>query len=150
MSVARVWVDGLPARPGAYWLALCLPRPAVVRAGPEPHRLWPAGLYLYAGQAHGPGGIRARLGRHLRGQGRGPWHIDALRAVAVPVAWGWTTHPSPEGRPWECVWAQAWAQQPWAFVPQPGFGAGDCHAGCAAHGLGVRLPCPPALARGPR
>ena len=150
MSAAQpwgAWGDDLPARPGAYWLALCLPRPTVVAAGPGPHRVWPAGLYLYAGSARGPGGVRARLGRHLRGQGRGPWHIDALRAVAAPVAWGWTTLPAVGPRPWECLWAQAWLAQAGAFVPQPGFGASDCRHGCPSHGVGVRLPCPPAPVR---
>ncbi len=143
---AEFWVEGLPARPGAYWLALCLTQPARVRAGPGPHRIWPAGLYVYAGQARGPGGIRARLGRHLRGHGQGPWHIDALRALAHPVAWGWTLAPSPTPRPWECQWAQAWLALPGAFVPQPGFGASDCRHGCPTHGVGLLGPCPPPAA----
>ena len=138
----ETWVEGLPPRPGAYWLALCLPRPTLLTVAARRVR-WPAGLYLYTGSARGPGGIRARLGRHLRGRGRGPWHVDALLAVAVPVAWGWTTAPAPAARPWECRWAQAWAAQPGAFVPQPGFGASDCRAGCPAHAVGWPEPCPP-------
>ncbi len=142
-------MEGLPPRPGAYWVALCLPQPRLLRVGGKGPRAWPAGLYLYAGQAHGPGGVRARLGRHLLGRGRGPWHIDALRAVAYPVAWGWTTWPAPGPQPWECTWAQAWAALPMARIPQPGFGAQDCRHRCPAHTIGFPGPCPPAPALGP-
>lgn len=92
----------------------------------------PAGLYVYLGSARGPGGVRARLGRHLRGGGRPRWHVDYLRAVAHPVAWGYTVAPAP-GLPWECFWSQRLAAAPHAWMPVPGFGASDCRHGCPAH-----------------
>ncbi|MCK4643570.1 DUF123 domain-containing protein [bacterium] len=38
----------------------------------------PAGHYLYAGSANGPGGLYARLSRHLRKHKTAHWHIDEL------------------------------------------------------------------------
>ena len=125
----------LPALSGAYWLALALPRPAHVRIGRLGEALFPRGYYIYTGSAHGPGGVRARLGRHLRGSPHRRWHIDFLRAVAAPFAWGWTTSPDP-ATPWECRWAQALAAAPEAFIPLTGFGASDCRSGCPAHLVG--------------
>lgn len=89
----------------------------------------PAADYVYLGSACGPGGLRARLGRHLSGAGRAHWHIDYLRRV-TQVA-GCLYRP---GRPsLECAWSQTLLLQPEAFIPIPGFGARDCVSGCPAH-----------------
>lgn len=127
--------EALPALPGAYWLALALPHSTRVRIGRLGAALFPQGYYVYTGSAHGPGGVRARLGRHLRGSPRRRWHIDFLRVEAAPLAWGWTTATDPT-TPWECRWAQSLAASPGAFIPLPGFGASDCRAGCPAHLVG--------------
>lgn len=132
------WTDdgALPPQPGAYAVVLCLGRPTRLRVGALGEAEFPAGVYVYLGSARGPGGVRARLGRHLRGVGRPRWHVDALRAVAQPIAWGYTTAPPP-GLPWECAWSQhLLAAHPHAFVPLPGFGASDCAHGCPAHLVG--------------
>ena len=122
----------LPAQPGAYALVLRLEQPTRLRVGALGAALFPAGVYVYLGSARGPGGIRARLGRHLRGKGRPRWHVDYLRAVAWPVAYAYTTAP-PRRLPWECAWSQALAALAEAWVPLPGFGASDCRHGCLAH-----------------
>ncbi|HIQ09546.1 MAG TPA: DUF123 domain-containing protein, partial [Anaerolineaceae bacterium] len=56
----------LPSTPGAYALALRLERPVGLRVGALGVWDFPEGVYVYLGSARGPGGIRARLGRHLR------------------------------------------------------------------------------------
>ena len=122
----------LPSQPGAYALALRLERPTRLQVGALGAVLFPVGVYVYLGSARGPGGIRARLGRHLRGAAHPRWHVDYLRAVAQPIACAYTTAPPP-GMPWECAWSQALAALPEAWVPLPGFGASDCRHGCPAH-----------------
>ena len=122
----------LPEARGAYALVLRMERPALLRVGVLGEAPFPAGVYVYLGSARGPGGIRARLGRHLRGEGHPRWHVDYLRAVARPVAYAFTTAPPPD-RPWECIWSQALAALPETWVPLPGFGASDCRQGCPAH-----------------
>ncbi|MGE5612498.1 MAG: DUF123 domain-containing protein, partial [Bacillota bacterium] len=59
----------IPATPGAYVLVIRLDRAA---AG------LPAGRYLYCGSARGPGGLRARVGRHMRKGKVVRWHVDRL------------------------------------------------------------------------
>ena len=121
-------METLPVAAGTYALALRLAQPAELTVAGRAVRLAP-GLYVYVGSAHGPGGLQARLGRHLRGGGRPRWHIDALRAVAEVVGWHAVVSPLHL----ECDWAQALAYLPGAAIPVPGFGAGDCRGGCQAH-----------------
>ena len=121
-------METLPVAPGTYALALRLAIAADIGTAGRRVRL-PPGLYVYVGSAHGPGGLRARLGRHLRGDGRPRWHIDALRAVAEVVGW----HVAVSPLRLECAWAQSLAHLPGAAIPVPGFGATDCRAACPAH-----------------
>ena len=96
----------------------------------------PAGQYLYAGSAWGPGGIRARLGRHQRPGNKRHWHIDHLIAVGTIE----TTIAFPGARECEIVAFSLAAGA--AGVPVPGFGASDCRI-CPSHLLAVE----PALVR---
>lgn len=117
---------GLPVSPGAYTLLIRLERDALVRAGSLGDRRFAAGLYVYAGSARGPGGLRARVARHLRRDKRAHWHVDHLlahgRIVEVAAISGGS----------ECALMQAFAALPGASVPVAGFGATDCRR-CAAH-----------------
>jgi histidyl-tRNA synthetase len=124
-----------PAAPGAYalWLELDAPRP--VAAG-KARGLLPAGDYLYCGSAKGPGGLRARLARHMRREKRARWHIDQLTArAAIRGAFVF------EGGD-ECVLCEALFALP---TPLPGFGSTDCRR-CLSHlrafPPGARLPSP--------
>lgn len=93
------------------------------------------GLYIYLGSAAGPGGLRARLGRHLRGSDKQHWHIDHLRAVGSVIGFC-AVHDQDldsASTPVECRWSQALAGRTDTFVPLPGFGSSDCKAGCPAH-----------------
>ena len=122
--------DDLPANRGAYALILRLARDRSLDIATLGRPVLPAGLYLYAGSAWGPGGIRARVGRHLRHPKARVWHIDHLteaaeidRALAFPGAT-------------ECAIADFVVVRG-AQVPVPGFGASDCRR-CEAHLLAVR------------
>ncbi len=89
MPVEARGVEGLPggAARGVYALTLELRREAEVELGGRRARLGP-GAYVYVGSACGPGGLAARLARHLAGRRRRPrWHVDRLlEAGAEPVA----------------------------------------------------------------
>ena len=41
------------------------------------------GMYVYVESAFGPGGLHARVQRHVRGNGALHWHVDHLRAVTT-------------------------------------------------------------------
>jgi Uri superfamily endonuclease len=82
---------------------------------------------LYIGTAHGPGGLRARLGHHLGLSNRPHWHVDYLRAHTNPNG-VWYCYDS---RPWEHQWAECIGRLPGASIPLVGFGASDCQ--CESH-----------------
>jgi Uri superfamily endonuclease len=127
----------LPDCPGTYVIVLRLPHPARIRVGRLGCFDFPAGWYAYAGSARGPGGLRARLLRHLRPEKVLHWHIDFLRARAQPVeVWH-----SQGGLRRECAWARALLLLEGASVPAMGFGASDCR--CTAHLVHLRA-CPAA------
>jgi Uri superfamily endonuclease len=115
----------LPAVAGAYLLWLPLWEPVDLTA-PRPGARLAPGVYLYLGSARGPGGLRARVVRHLRADKRPRWHVDQLTAAAGDRA---------RARVWldgsECAWREA-VQAAGAVVPVPGFGASDCRR-CPAH-----------------
>jgi Uri superfamily endonuclease len=117
----------LPTGKGTYGLLLRLDGRWEVEVGRLGRFVFVAGYYLYVGSALGPGGLAARLGRHLRGE-KGPiWHIDYLRAVGVVTAVCWLESPVR----YEHEWATVAQQLPGATIPVPRFGASDCR--CSTH-----------------
>lgn len=89
----------------------------------------PAGIYLYCGSAHGPGGLKARIGRHLKRNTCKFWHFDHLKDhVRILQVW-WDVDR--ENR--ECEILQALLKVEGAQIPIKGFGSSDCRRGCPAH-----------------
>ncbi|PWB95732.1 GIY-YIG nuclease family protein [Methylosinus sporium] len=111
-----------PAAPGAYALLIGLTHPLEANAGRRAATLAP-GLYLYCGSAKGPGGLRARLGRHMRQGKRRRWHIDQLTEAGESLG-AWITEAKGE-----CDLVAALAALP---VPLEGFGSSDCPH-CRSH-----------------
>jgi Uri superfamily endonuclease len=93
----------------------------------------PSGWAVYLGSARGPGGLKARLARHLKpaGQKRAHWHIDYLNA-AVPIEEIWWL---PNERRRECRWADITSQ---IGQPVAGFGASDCRCESHLFSLGIQ------------
>ena len=119
----------LPASHGTYALHLSVVPAQRISIGSLGQQRLPAGYYFYVGSARGTGGLRARVGRYLRGEGVPHWHIDHLRAVAEVRDVCYTVTDSL----FECVWSQALAQLPNAFIPVSNFGSSDCRSSCRAH-----------------
>ncbi|MBB4316069.1 DUF123 domain-containing protein [Roseospira marina] len=125
---------------GAYLLAVWLPEtvplpPALC----QPERDHIAGGWLvYAGSARGPGGLRARLRRHMRRDKGCRWHVDWLTTAPGARVWAAAV---PAGD--ECALACAVRGLPGATTPVPGFGSSDCRT-CPSHL--IRLPEDVALA----
>lgn len=123
-------VDRLAPGPGAYGLLIRLPRRFSGPVGALGPVALPAGRYLYLGSAHGPGGLPARLRRHLRADKRLHWHVDHLtgagRVERVFVLPGGC----------ECDLVDSALQLPDVTVPVAGFGSSDCRR-CASHLLAV-------------
>ena len=92
----------------------------------EPSAHYPAGWYAYAGSARGPGGLRARLGRHFREEKPAHWHIDRLTPAAAALAG--LAYPAEE----ECVLVSRLIGTGAFRAPLRGFGASDCRT-CESH-----------------
>lgn len=110
-----------------YALLLYLTQDARLQVGAIGQFLFPSGAYLYVGSARGPGGMLARVQRHLRhdSQRRHHWHIDRLLSIGnVREAWWHQTRMIIE-----CTWAETIAEAGTLFPPR--FGASDCR--CPGH-----------------
>lgn len=120
-----ITADALPGEPGAYALTYRLDDPVTLPISSLKNPVLGAGIYVYAGSAFGPGGIRARVSRHLRVEKKARWHIDHLSARATCI----DVKTYPGGR--ECALVVDMLAAG-AEVPVPGFGSSDCRD-CRAH-----------------
>ncbi len=118
----------LPPEPGTYALVFRVESPLSVQAGRLGTRVLMPGVYVYVGSARGPGGLAARIRRHLRQNKRLHWHVDALTTRLTPAAVLWSTDPTLR----ECDWVAALLSRPEAHVPWPDFGSSDCRR-CPSH-----------------
>lgn len=117
----------MTAAPGTYVLVLRAEAEQTIEVGALGTLTVRPGWYVYVGSAFGPGGLRARVRRHVRADGATHWHIDYLRAVTSVDA-VWYTH---DERRRECDWAAVLRDHKEARIPLERFGASDC--GCASH-----------------
>ena len=92
------------------------------------------GTYIYVGSAWGPGGLAARIGRHLKKEKQRRWHIDYLRQYLL-MKEIWVSRWRPSG---EHVWAEVIGRFEKAAVPAEKFGSSDCR--CPAHLFHLRDP----------
>lgn len=117
----------LPAASGTYVLILRSRDRGTTRIGSLGRLDVRPGFYVYVGSAFGPGGLRARLSRHLLGTSKPHWHIDYLRRRAEPVA-VWF---QPDSLPREHRWAKILSRLPGIEPAYRRFGASDCR--CETH-----------------
>ncbi len=129
----------LPPKPGSYALIFRCNFARNVKIGALGQLKTDPGWYVYCGSAFGPGGLRARVGRHLRARKPKRWHIDYLRPFLRLTGVWYSTAP----RNLEHAWADRLMDIAYrtsaATVPLEKFGASDC--GCLSHL--VRLPFKP-------
>jgi len=116
--------EQIPPLPGAYLLLIEIASPLKITRPAQ--ATLAAGRYLYAGSAYGPGGLRARISRHMRRTKRCRWHVDQITAVADVIG-AWILL---DGN--ECDLVARNSQLPAALT---GFGSSDCRR-CRGHLLG--------------
>jgi Uri superfamily endonuclease len=113
---------------------LYLHRARRIRVGSLGVIVFEPGHYAYVGSAFGPGGIRARLGRHFRRHKKTRWHIDYLSGVSQ-VQGAWVSYGSQR---LEHHWAGVLQGLAGAWPPIARFGASDCR--CRTHLTGFSKP----------
>ena len=116
----------VPVEPGAYLLLIELAAPLTLDIPSLGPATLAPGRYAYGGSAYGPGGLKARIGRHLRRDKVLRWHIDRLTAAGRAIG----VRAVPGGR--ECDLVRGLLDLPGTSVPLPGFGSSDCRS-CPAH-----------------
>ena len=116
----------IPSAPGAYLILIELDAPVPLAISTLPDATLRPGLYLYAGSARGPGGLRARVARHLRRGKPRHWHIDHLTETASELS----AYPIRGGC--ECALVKMLTATGRCETPVPGFGSSDCRI-CASH-----------------
>lgn len=117
-----------PRLPGTYVLVCRLESQREIVIGRLGSFVFEAGLYFYVGSALGPGGLAARLRRHLNRDRRfRHWHIDYLTEQStIEQVW----YCQSEHR-YEHEWARLLFQFENLHIPVSRFGASDCR--CPAH-----------------
>lgn len=120
-------MQSIPTTGGSYIVWLKLGRKRRIRIGKLGEHLFAPGYYAYCGSAFGPGGLKARLGHHLKKPERLHWHIDYLKKIA-PVQKIWYS-TDPENC--EHLFADHLIRQTEAEIPVARFGASDCN--CPTH-----------------
>ncbi len=128
--------EAIPTEPGSYLLAIRLVRFCSLPHGRHAGKTLPAGLYVYAGSARGPGGLRARVHRHLRKEKRLRWHVDALTMAAEDIV----ALLYPGELPSECDLIEALLECGRFEPALPGLGSSDCRR-CPAHALRLKTRC---------
>lgn len=127
--------EGLPAEKGTYVLILRSEGQERFRVGKLGLMVMQTGVYYYVGSARGPGGLRARLRRHLQKSKAPHWHIDYLRQRSKILEIWFSRDP----RQLEHSTARVLAEMQGFVQPQPSFGASDCR--CLSHlFFSARLP----------
>jgi Uri superfamily endonuclease len=119
--------SSIPSNPGTYIVLFHAPDPRFITAGSLGRLHVRPGYYLYVGSAFGPGGLRARLSRHLESGHSRHWHVDYLRRALLPLEAWFQVQAVPTEHDWARVLARGKGTQP-VF---PGFGASDCR--CQTH-----------------
>ena len=84
------------------------------------------GLYAYAGNANGFGGVRARCKRHFKIKKKRIWHVDWLTAQSKEIKALFFPDKN------ECDIVNEILKIKDTVIPQKGFGSTDCKA-CVSH-----------------
>ncbi|MCB2047891.1 MAG: GIY-YIG nuclease family protein [Novosphingobium sp.] len=117
-------------QPGSYALLIRLNEPQLVRFGKKQGHL-AAGWYAYCGSAKGPGGVGARIARHLSATKKPHWHVDRLTLAASKI------EALAAADACECEIAACLNASGSFEHILPGFGSSDCRS-CSSHLLAWR------------
>jgi Uri superfamily endonuclease len=119
----------IPAVSGSYIVIGRLDNDVILNSGPFSERQVTQGYYLYSGSAYGPGGLCARITRHLNPDSKKFWHFDHLKANLFFEEILYSVYALNH----ECELIKAIQEMEKVSFPLPGFGSSDCRKGCPAH-----------------
>lgn len=120
-------MDGIRSLPGTYALILYGRVTRKVDVGKLGFLNLIPGYYIYVGSAFGPGGLRARINRHVGVSKKKHWHLDYIKMFTQPLEIWYSYDPMIR----EHQWAETIERGGNTRVLMKGFGSSDCS--CAAH-----------------
>ena len=120
--------DNIPDEKGSYILFFKTEEKKFITIGKLGKITIKPGIYVYIGSAFGPGGLRARIGRHLKKSKKVRWHIDYIRKELDII----DIYFSTRSEKLECIWAQEILNSG-AGVLLKNLGSSDCK--CMSHFL---------------
>ncbi len=115
--------ETIPNAPGAYVLLIHLDQSLALTLSINAKGTLDPGRYLYCGSAKGPGGLKARLSRHMSKGKKVRWHIDRVTEPGKVIG-AWVVEGGNE-----CDLADALNGLP---IPIYRFGSTDCD-NCPSH-----------------
>ena len=119
-------MTGIEAVPGNYVLVLAAAGSETADIGKLATIVTQKGYYLYTGSAFGPGGIQARINRHVKQVKPRRWHIDYLsEQLLLTEVWFCEAESNIECRMFDVLAGMGGEQH------CKGFGASDCC--CPSH-----------------
>lgn len=124
----RVNIKDIPRIKGSYCLIYQLHETISTQIGKLGKFDFQPGFYFYFGSAKGPGGLRARINRHLSVQRKKFWHIDYLKTYLTPLGFFYSDQIDKE-----CEWAQVLKKSEKIEIPVIKFGSSDCKNKCGSH-----------------
>ena len=114
-------------RTGSYALILKNQQPFHTVVGKLGSFMFPVGYYAYTGSALGPGGLNARLNRHLKVHKKYHWHIDyIIERMKIEEIWCQFSNQN-----FECKWRKLLKINFQGSHPFKKFGSSDCM--CNSH-----------------
>jgi Uri superfamily endonuclease len=120
----------IPDKPGSYVIVGELLNEVSIISGTFSGQILAGGFYLYAGSAFGPGGLKARIGRHLKSETKKFWHFDHLKDfLKIREIW----YSLSGEKNFECYFIRKLQAQGSASFPILKFGSSDCRSACPAH-----------------
>ena len=120
-------IDTLKTQPGTYALVLYCRISRKVKVGKRGFISLIPGYYIYVGSAFGPGGLRARVQRHIRKSTKKHWHIDYIKWFTRPLEIWYSYNPMIR----EHQWAEIFNRSKQTRILMKGFGSSDCT--CTTH-----------------
>ena len=87
------------------------------------------GYYFYCGSAHGSGGLKSRITRHLTKSSKKFWHIDYIKGYLFPTEVWYQVSLEKN----ECSFCRTFHDQMGGEIPIKGFGSSDCRNKCGSH-----------------
>ena len=119
----------IPADHGSYLIIGRLDHVIQLTTGSFSGQLLKKGYYLYSGSAFGPGGLRARISRHLIKDSKKFWHYDHLKASLCFEEILFSIDAVRQ----ECKFIQKLGEMEGVSFPIHGFGSSDCRQKCPSH-----------------